>query len=148
VEVLPRRRVAAIGTFEPAELAALEPPLEPVLFARDRDAASVHWGGAVAPSLDAFLLDGLPGRRLPAACVLALRTARLLRSARRVRRGRDPRVAREFLHALASSRRWPSPATARGAGNERFRRAASALAARALGLRVRPVTSPAPTLDM
>jgi hypothetical protein len=136
VEVLPRRRVAAIGPFEPAELAALERPLEPVLFSADPERAARRWAGSVAPALDRYLLDGLPEGRAAAAAVLVLRTAQLLSSARRIRRGREPRAAAEFLRALASCE---SAVVAEGGGRRRERAVsdASALAARTLGLRVR-----------
>jgi hypothetical protein len=130
MDVVPRRRLAVYGPLELAQLADLEPGLEPLLLSDDPEALRGRYAGEVAPGAGTFLLPGLPEGRLAGSAVLFARIARLLLSARRRRRG----FAREFLDALAKCE-----AVYVVAGGDRRRERlvgrATVLAARALGLR-------------
>jgi hypothetical protein len=130
VEVAPRRLLAVWGPVDLAELASLEPGLEPLLLSDDPASLRGRYSGEVAPGAGTFLLPGLPDGRLAGSVILALRTARLVRSAR----GRHPRYARELVEAL---RRCEAVVVLASGDRRRERWVARAtlLAARALGLR-------------
>jgi len=130
VEVLPRRLLAVAGPVDLAELAGLEPGLEPLLLSDDPAAVRGRYSGEVAPGAGTFLLPGLPEGRLAGSAVLAARTARLVLSARRGR----PGYGKELVEAL---RRCEAVlVVAHGERRrERWVARATVLAARALGLR-------------
>jgi hypothetical protein len=135
VEVRARRLLAVHGPVELDGLTELEPGLEPLVLAREPAQTRARYAGQVAQSVEHYLLDGLPSGRLGAAATLLARTARLRRSARRVRRGGRAEHASEFLEPLARAEALlliRSGATRR----ERWVERATETAAKTLGLRV------------
>ncbi|HEV7641592.1 MAG TPA: hypothetical protein VGO39_12065, partial [Gaiellaceae bacterium] len=149
VEVPPRHRVAVIGRAEPLEAALdrihLQPELEPLILERDAAVTLERFGHPRLPGLGGYLLEGIDGRIGPVELVrLAARTAKLLRRARRLRAQVPatplPHGAEECLTGLAGCERlviagadWPPDAALT---RELWRLAATASAARALGLTV------------
>src|SRR5258705_399587 len=134
-----------LGTLEALDEILVDPQVEPVLLDRDETAKPERFGHERAPGPGSYLLAGLDGRiQLVELARLAARTTRLLRRARRLRAGKPsaplPRGAEACLAALATCERlwisgvdWgPRAAPTR----ELWRLAATAAAARRLGLRV------------
>jgi len=149
VEVTPASRIALLGHGEALEQALdriqLEPTVEVIL---------VEWGAAVTPEryghtrvpgLGDYLLTGIDGRIGPLELVrLSARTAKLLRSARRLRAGRPsaplPDAVEECIRSLAGCERllvtgpdWQHDAALT---RQLWRLAATAATARRLGLDV------------
>jgi hypothetical protein len=149
VHVVPAHRIALIGGGEALEDALdrlqLEPELEPVILGRDETITPGRYGHEHAPGLGGYLLAGIDDRIGPAELAhLVVRTARLLRRARRLRAARSsaplPNGAEECLTSLTSCERLHviGPDWRDGAALTRqlWRLAATAAAARRLGLAV------------
>jgi len=134
VDVLPRRRLAVAGPVELDRLCELEPDLEPLVLSDDPESLRGRYAGEIAPGAGTLLLRSLPDGRAPAALALAVRTARLVLAARRLRRGRTPRYGRDFLEALARCEALLAVA-AGDRRRERWVARATVLAASTLGLR-------------
>ena len=149
VQVVPARRIALVGDGEPLEDALdrlqLEPELEPVILERDATITPGRHGHERAPGLGGYLLAGIDDRIGPVELAhLVVRTARLLRRARRLRGAKPsaplPHGAEECLYSLASCERlhvtgpdWPDGAALT---RQLWRLAATTAAARRLGLAV------------
>jgi hypothetical protein len=141
VEVVRPPRLALVGA-DPDTLARLaeeRPEVEPLVLSSE---PAPRFGPPRAADLRPYLLDGTLHGRWRDFPVLAARSASLLRSARRLRRGEPTRPllrgGQEFLEALATATELQlGPAPARGV-RERWLRATTAAAARALGVEVRP----------
>ena len=149
VHVVPAHRIALIGGGQPLEDALdrlqLEPELEPVILGRDETITSGRYGHEHAPGLGGYLLAGIDDRIGPVELAhLVVRTARLLRRARRLRAAKPsaplPNGAEECLTSLTSCERLHviGPDWRDGAALTRqlWRLAATAAAARRLGLAV------------
>jgi len=123
----------------------LEPELEPVILVQDATITPGRYGHEHAPGLGGYLLAGIDDRIGPVELArLVVRTARLLRRARRLRAAKPsvplPNGAEECLNSLTSCERLYviGPDWQDGAALTRqlWRLAATAAAARRIGLTV------------
>ena len=149
VEVVPRRRVALIGSGAPLEgeldRLQFEPDLEPVIVDRGNTPLPSDWEHLQVPGARDYLLEGLEGSsRLRLFLGLALRSRALVRRARRLRRDLPAAPLRYgaegLLSGLAGCERLivtnPDWSAAEPLTRELWRIAATARAANALGARV------------
>jgi hypothetical protein len=154
VEVLPRQRIAVIGRSEQLEDALdrihLQPWQEPLVVEQGATITAERFGNARIPGLGGYLLEGIEGRIGPVELLrLTSRTIKLLRRARRLHAGRAtaplPLGAEECLLGLSGCQElviagadWPADAAPT---RQLWRLAATAAAARRLGLGVRVETN-------